>query len=224
MLSRLLPLATVAALALSACAGPGPVASPSAAPTMATATPTPSSAPDEGPAELVLRGAGVELYDSAGTLLGSFVWADETAVALAVLERAFGPAPAPVINQGDGTHYADYEVYDFSGVLYFSAVGLEKPRDEYFLPATVQVDVAEIGSVSIRTVDGIRVGVPGADVLALSPALDYPHSEGIAYLLDPVDVSLVNDPQSATDMVAAVVGQADRVVRLIAPYPSRSFV
>lgn len=171
-----------------------------------------------------MRGAGIELYDSDGALLGSFVWADETEAALEVLELAFGPAPAPGLNLGDGTHYADYETYDFGGVLYFSAIGLEKPRDEYFLPATVQVDVAEIGSVSIRTVDGIRVGGPGADVRALSPALDYPHAEGIAYLLDPVDASLVDVPDEATDMVAAVVGQADRVVRLIAPYPSRTFV
>lgn len=223
MRTRLAAVAALSLVALVGCSNPAPVVTPTAA---APAT-SPSAAPEPEeatPSELVVRGAGVELYDTDGALVGSFVWADETETALEVLELAFGPAPIPGLNVGDGTHYADYETYDFGGLLYFSAIDLGKPRNEYFLPATVQVDAAQIGEVSIRTVDGLRVGGSGADVRALSPALDYPHTHGIAYLLDPVDPARVNDPEDATDMVAAVVGEADRVVRLIAPYPSRSFV
>ena len=223
MRTRLVALTTLALVALVGCSNPAPVATP----TPAAPASSPSATPEPEapvPAEVVVRGGGVELYDSDGTLIGSFVWADETDAALEVLELAFGPAPAPGLNVGDGSHYADFETYDFGGLLYFSAVGLEKPRNEYFLPATVQIDSGEIGTVSIRTIDGIHVGGSGADVRALSPALDYPHAEGVAYLLDPVDPSRVSDPEDATDMVAAVVGQGDRVVRLIAPYPSRSFV
>lgn len=223
MRTRLAAVAALSLVALAGCSTPAPVVTPTAAaPAISpSVTPEPEVAV---PSELVVRGAGVELYDTDGTLVGSFVWADETEAALEVLELAFGPAPAPGLNLGDGTHYADYETYDFDGLLYFSAIDLGKPRNEYFLPATVQIDAAEIDGVSIRTVDGISVGGPGADVRALSPALDYPHAEGVAYLLDPVDPSRVSDPEDATDMVAAVVGAADRVVRLMAPYPSRSFV
>jgi len=226
MTLRLVPIAALAMLALVGCT-PAPV-SPAASPPPAAESPSsaPSTEPDPVPAELVVRGGGVELYDSEDALVGSFIWADETAVALEVLELAFGPAPEPSIRTGDGTHYADYEAYEFlGGFSYFSAINLEKPRAEYFLPSSVQVDTGEpINGVSIRTVDGLQVGGTLADVQALSPALNYEHPLGTAYLVDPVDASVVTDPENATDMVAAIVDGDGTLMRISAPYPSRSFI
>ncbi len=225
---RLLALAALAVLSLTACAAPAPSSTPAAAPAAASATPspTPTTPSTPVPAELVVRGAGVQLYDSAGSEIGAFAWADETATALAVLELAFGPAPAPSIRAGDGTHYADYEAYEFpGGFTYFTAIDLEKPRAEYFLPSSVQVDTGEpINGVSIRTFDGLQVGGTLAEVLALSPALNYEHPLGTVYLVDPVDAAVVADPENATDMVAAIIDGDGTLMRIIAPYPSRSFI
>lgn len=225
---RLLALAALAVLSLTACAAPAPSSTPTAAPAAASATPSPTPTTPSAPvpAELVVRSVGVQLYDSAGAEIGAFAWADETATALAVLELAFGPAPVPSIRAGDGTHYADYEAYEFlGGFTYFTAINLEKPRAEYFLPATVQVDTGEpINGVSIRTGDGLRVGGTLAQVLALSPPLNYPHALGTAYLVDPADPALVTDLENSTDMVAAVVDGDGTIMRISAPYPSRSLI
>jgi len=168
MRTRLAAVAALSLVTLVGCSTPAPVVTPTAAPvTSPSATPEPEAAV---PNELVVRGAGVELYDTDGTLVGSFIWADETETALEVLELAFGPAPAPGTRTGDGTHYADYDSYDFMGFIYFTATNLEKPRNEYFLPSSVQVDTGEpINGVRVRTLDQLAVGGTLADVLAASP-------------------------------------------------------
>lgn len=208
-------------MALTGCTPTSPT--PTSAPTTEPKpVDDPTAAPTPTPAELVVGGGGVELYDSEGTLIGSFIWSDETDDSLEVLELAFGPAPEPGLNPGDGGHYADYATYDFAGVIYYTAVNLEKPRDEYFAPATVQIDTGEpINGVRVLTTDGLRVGGTLDEVLALSPPLNYPHSLGTAYLVDPVDPAKVTQPDDFTDMVALIVDPDGTLMRIIAPYPSR---
>lgn len=223
MTSRLFALAALAVLGLTGCASP--VTTPTTAPTVVEPSSTPSPEPEAVPAELVVRGGGVELYDSEGALVGTFIWADETETALEVLELAFGPAPPPGLREGDGTHYADFASYDFMGFIYFSAVGLEKPRNEYFLPSIVQVDTGEpINGVSIRTVDDLTVGGDLADVLAAAPSLDYPDPVGTAYLFDAVDPSKIALLDDFTDMVAVMVDPDGTIMRIVAPYQSRSLI
>jgi len=223
---RLLALATLAVISLSGCAAPAPVAAPAPAPTVTEPSSTPTPEPAEPvPADLVVRGGGVELYGSDGQLMGSFVWADETETALAVLELAFGPSREPTLRDGDGTHFSDFAVYDFSGVTYFTAVNLEKPRTEYFLPSVVQVDTGEpIDGVSIRTIDDLTVGGDLAAVLAASPSLDYPDPLGTAYLFDAVDPSKIPLLDDFTDMVAVMVDPDGTIMRIVAPYQSRSLI
>lgn len=225
-LLALVSAAALAAVALTACAGPAPAAAPSSAPPAAAApTPTASTAPAAVPAELVVTSSGVELYDSVGALVDSFEWPDETADALAVLELAFGPAPTPTVRIGDSGHYSDVEEYAFAGgFTYFSAINLGKPRAEYFLPSSVQVDTGEqINGVSIRTAEGLQVGETLADVQALAPPRQYDHPLGIVYLVDPEVPSLVFSADEATDMVAAIVDPDGTLMRIIAPYPSQIF-
>ena len=218
----MLTIALLAAVGLAGCATSSPAAVPSPTATEAApATPTPD---EPVPADLVVRGSGVELYDSEGTLVGSFIWSDETVAALTVLELAFGPAPAPGFRAGDGTHVADFDTYDFGGIIYGTAAGLEKPRTDYFLPSWVEITSGvPINGVSIRTVDGLRVGDPLADVLALSPALTDPHPGGTSYKIDPVDPALVADLEQSTDMVSVVVDGAGIIAVIDAPRQSRTF-
>ena len=223
MTRRLLAIAALAVFGLSGCTAPAPATSSTAAPVAALPSSTPTPDPVAPvPAELVVRGAGVELYDSDGALVGSFVWADETAEALEVLELAFGPAPTPGTRTGDGTHFANYDSFDFMGFTYFTATNLEKPRNEYFLPSSVQVDTGEpINGVSIRTLDDLTVGGELADVLAASPPLNYPDALGTAYLVDAVDPAKIPVLDDFTDMVAAVVDPDGTIMRIVAPYQSR---
>ena len=221
MTARLATLAALVIVGLAGCASAAPVSTPTTAPPVVQPSPTATPEPVV-PAELVVRGAGVELYDSEGTQIGSFIWADETADALEVLELAFGLAPTPGTRTGDGTHFADFDSYDFTGFIYFSANNLDKPRNEYFLPSTVQVDTGEpINGVSIRTLDELAVGGTLAEVLALSPAINYVEALGTAYLVDAVDPAKVLDLDHSTDMVAAVVDPDGTIVRILAPYQSR---
>lgn len=165
-------------------------------------------------AGLVVRGGGIELYDSNATLIDSFLWSDETAEALAVLELAFGPAPVPGVREGDGSHYPDYDTYDFGGFVYGTAVGISKPRTEEFLPSWVNVTTrAPINGVSIYTVDGLHVGTPLEQVLALlaDPGLTRPAWQGTAYLFDPVD------PTRNSNTVSLVVDESGVVVLIDAP-------
>ena len=219
---RLLAVAALAVLGLTGCTAPAPVSTPTAAPRAEAPSSTPSPEPEAAPADLVVRGGGVELYDSDGALVGSFVWADETGTALEVLELAFGPAPAPGTRTGDGAQFATYDSYDFMGFTYFTATNLEKPRNEYFLPSSVQVDTGEpINGVSIRTLDNLTVGGDLADVLAASPPLNYPDALGTAYLVDAVDPAKIPVLDDFTDMVAAIVDSDGTLVRIAAPYMSR---
>ncbi len=222
---RLLAVAALAVLGLTGCTAPAPVSTPTAAPAAEAPSNTPSPEPEAAPADLVVRGGGVELYDSDGALVGSFVWADETETALEVLELAFGPAPTPGLREGDGTHYADFATYDFVGLTYFTAIDLEKPRTEYFLPSVVQVDTGElINGVRIRTVDDLSVGGTAADVLAASPQLEYPDPLGTAYLFDAVDPSKISALDDFTDMVAVLVDPDGFIMRIVAPYQSRALI
>lgn len=195
---------------------------------MPSTTPSASSSPDATaepeavPAELAIGNRGVQLYDSDGAEIGAFAWADETTTALAVLEQAFGAAPTPTINPGDGTHFADYEVYTFAGgVTYYSAINLEKPRAEYHLPSSIIIEAAgPINGVAFRTTQGLQIGGTLAQVLALSPVDSSTHPLGTLYMLDPVDPSLIGDPENSTDTVGVIVNGAGTVVRIAAPYES----
>jgi hypothetical protein len=224
MLSRILPIALIATLALTACSSPAPVATPSAgaASSSSTPSPTPTPEPEAVPAELVVLNVGVQLYDSEGTEIGAFSWADEATRALDVLEVAFGEPVSTGLIPGDGTHTADYETYTFEGGLtYYTAINLEKPRNEFHAPSIVRVDPStdDVG-VTIHTPQGLEVGGTQAEVLALSPVANRRHMLGTVYMIDPVDPSLVSAPEDSTDTIGIIVDAAGVIVQIMTPYPT----
>ncbi|MFM2352685.1 MAG: hypothetical protein RLZZ608_91 [Actinomycetota bacterium] len=224
MLSRILPVALIATLALSACAAPAPVASPSAAAASSSSAPSPTSTPEPEPvpAELVVLNVGVQLYDSAGTEIGAFAWADEAPRALEVLELAFGAPVSTGLIPGEGAHTADYETYTFEGgVTYYTAINLEKPRNEFHAPSIVRVDPStDDVDVTIRTPQGLEVGGTQAEVLALSPVANRRHMLGTVYLIDPVDPSLVSAPEDSTDTIGIIVDAGGVIVQIMTPFPT----
>jgi hypothetical protein len=224
MLSRILPLALIATLALSACSTPTPAASPSAAAASSSSTASPASTPEPEPvpAELVVLNVGVQLYDSEGTEIGAFAWADEAPRALDVLELAFGAPVTTGLIPGDGGHNADYETYTFKGGLtYFTAINLEKPRSEFHAPSIVRIDPStDDVDVTIRTPQGLEVGGTQAAVLALSPVANRLHMLGTVYMIDPVDPSIVGAAEDSTDTIGIVVDAAGVIVEIMSPFPT----
>jgi len=172
------------------------------------------------PAELVISTVGVQLYDSEGTEIGAFAWADEATTALPVLETAFGDPSATGLVPGDGSHYADYETYTYTGgFMYYTAINLGKPRSEYHAPSSVRVDASgPINGVVVRTSRDLKVGSPLAHVLALSPALNRPHPLGTVYMLDPLEPAAVGDPEDSTDTVGVIVNSSGSISVIIAPW------
>ncbi len=174
------------------------------------------------PAELVVLNVGVQLYDSEGTEIGAFGWADEATRALQVLELAFGAPVSTGLIPGEGAHTADYETYTFEGGLtYYTAVNLGKPRNEFHTPAIVRVDPStDDTGVDIQTPQGLQVGGTLAEVLALSPVANRPHILGTVYMIDPVDPSIVGAAEDSTDTIGIIVDGAGAIVEIMTPFPT----
>ncbi len=221
---RLTATLALAAVALAGCAS-SPSAGPAAAPAPSSSAPSASPSPqveETSPAELVIRGWGVELLDDESDVMASFVWADAPDEALAVLEMAFGPAPDPYIEPGDGTHIADFESYDFGGLIYQTAL-IEKDREDYFLPSIIRITSSgPVNGVSLAAPGGLAPGDSLDRALALEPAdrRDYFPEGHEALLFDPVDPASFGEEAGGTDTVAALVDPSGIVVELRAPFPS----
>jgi len=213
----------LASLMITGCASAAPTGSAAAPPT--GSTPSPSASPQEeqpAPAELVVRGWGVELLDQESEVMASFAWDDAPDDALALLELAFGPAPDPYIERGDGTHIADFEVYDFGGLVYQTAL-IEKDREDYFLPSIIRVTASgPLNGVRLAAPGGLAAGDSLEFALALEPVDRRDHvPEGHeALLFDPVDPAALGEEAGGTDTVAALVDPSGVVVELRAPFPS----
>ncbi len=221
----LVALAVAAAAALTACA---PTSSGPARPTPASTAPasTPAPTPDQGPsaAAVVVDGDGFDVVDTAGVVVFEHAWADEVDPAVAALTDAFGSVAETSFEDGDDTHVADYDVYTWGGFALGDAVGLEQPREDYFLPSWVRVETAAVGDVAIRSRSGLGVGSSVAEVAAVEPVVreQADAATPAVYRIDAADPSLtleqLSPPADPTDMVGLVADAADAViVRLAAP-------
>lgn len=221
---RLTATLALAALALTGRAS-SPPAGPAAAPQPSSSAPSESPSPEveeQSPAELVVRGWGVEILDEESDVMASFVWADAPDDALAILEMAFGPAPDPYIEPGDGTHIADFESYDFGGLIYQTAL-IENHREDYFLPSVLRITASgPLNGVRLAAPGGLAPGDSLDSALALEPTdrRDYFPEGHEALLFDPVDPASFGEEAGGTDTVAALVDPSGIIVELRAPFPS----
>lgn len=163
-----LACASALALALSACAAPTPAATATNTPSItpsASATPTPE--PAAQPASIVISSAGFTILDANNQALGEFDYFEgDATAAIAALTTAFGSAP--VESEFGSTNHPE------SNSIISSWAGFElrdRDADASYpdVPSfSVDVTTAEINGVSIRTTDGVQVGMPLVQVEPLS--------------------------------------------------------
>ncbi|MFF2277290.1 hypothetical protein [Agromyces sp. NPDC058126] len=211
-----LTLIALAAVALAGCAATAPApATPAPSETPAASSSTPEPAEPET-AEIVVDGSGFSLVDTDGSTTFTHVWADEVAPAVAALTGAFGADPVVSVRDGSGGHYVDFDLYTWGAFTLGDAVGLEKPRADYFLPSLVEVTAPEVEGVAVRSASGPTVGSPVSEVAAVTPLVH----EQSDYRIDPVDPSLVPPTPGGeiTDMVGLRADESDTsIVMLKAP-------
>lgn len=224
-----LAAATLVALALAGCTA-GNAADPTTsvpAPSSYSAQPTSTSEPEPAIAELVIAGGGFTLVDADGEVDFTHHWADEVGPAVAALEEAIGVAPEVGFEEHSGGHLADFDRYDWDGLTLGDAVGLEKPRTDYFLPSWLEATAPSIAGIAVRSTSGVTVGSSVASVVTIEPHLREDWADAsmtVVYKVDPVDPGLVDSTTEATDMVGAFADDADMTIeRLRAPAQSRTF-
>lgn len=215
--------AVIASVALAGCSAPSDNgdASTETAPASAStgAAPAPSASATEEPeapastAEAItLSRDGFVILDDEGSDLFRYTWVSDAAPAVEALQEAFGEEPIVAVIAGDGTHYPDYTSYTWGGFTFFDWVDAGgKPRGEYMLPAFVQIVTADVDGIELRTDEGLQVGSPIADVIALEPTFSFPGYEvgEEFYFLDapPSDQSSVSGPAIRVVVEGDVVTQ-----------------
>ncbi|UOQ88579.1 hypothetical protein MUN74_15085 [Agromyces endophyticus] len=212
----LIALAAVALAGCTASAPPSATQAPSQTETPAATSEAPEPAEPEI-AEIVVDGTGFSLVDTEGTTTFTHLWADEVDAAVAALTDAFGADPVTSVRDGSGGHYVDFDLYTWGEFTLGDAVGLEKPRTDYFLPSLVEVTAPEVEGIAVRSASGPTVGSPTSEVAAVSPLV---HDEA-DYRIDPEDPSLIppTPPRGdITDMVGLRPDESDTtIVMLTAP-------
>lgn len=201
---------------------PSPVPSSSSSTDPATSTPEPGAAV----AELVLDGSGFSLVDADGDVDFTHHWADEVGPAVVALEAAIGHPPVMGFEEHSGGHLADFDRYEWDGLTLGDAVGLEKPRTDYFLPSWIEATAPTIAGIAVRTTSGVTVGSPVTSVVAIEPRLreQWTETSPVVYKVDAVDPAVLDMETEATDTVGAFADPADATIeRLRAPVLSRQF-
>ncbi|MFF2494744.1 hypothetical protein [Agromyces sp. NPDC058064] len=209
-----LTLIALAAAALAGCAAtaPAPATTPSPAESPVESSSTPEPAEPET-AEIVVDGSGFSLVDADGATTFTHLWPDEVAPAVAALTEAFGADPVMSLRDGSGGHYADFDLYTWGDFTLGDAVGLEKPRADYFLPSLVEVAAPEIEGIAVRSASGPTVGSPVSEVVLVTPLVH----DGSDYRVDPVDPSLVPPTPGGetTDMVGLQADDGDTTIIML---------
>ncbi len=156
-----------------------PPAQPSAQPTdPAPSAPAPQEPTPPEASELRLAASGFTLVADDGSTMHEYTWAGDAAQAVAALTDAFGAAPAIDLQEGDRTHYPDYTVYEWDGLLFFDMVeGDGKPRDEYMQPSYLLVTADAVGDVGIVPEFGLGIGLTADEVRALGPDEEWDERE-----------------------------------------------
>lgn len=206
-----LTLIALTAVALAGCAATATMSpSPSASPLESSAAPDPA---EPETAEIVVDGSGFSLIHPDGATTFTHLWPDEVAPAVAALTEAFGADPVMSLRDGSGGHYADFDLYTWGEFTLGDAVGLEKPRADYFLPSLVEVTAPEIEGVAVRTASGPTVGSLVSEVATLTPLVH----EQSDYRIDPVDPSLVPPTPGGetTDMVTLRADESDTTIIML---------
>lgn len=166
-------LACVSALALSltACTAPTPPPATSEQSSSTSASPEASAeAQAEAPAEaasIEVSVDGIAILGAGGETIAEFGYFDaDAAPAIAALTEAFGAAPTESQSASTNHPESDSVNSEWSG-FELRDLAAETLHPDY-PNFTVRVTVPESNGISIRTTDGVHVGMPIAEVEPLS--------------------------------------------------------
>lgn len=173
-------------------------------------------------ADIVVSGSGFSILDSADVVLFSHRWPDEVGPAVAALEQAFGTAPAFSFREGDETHIADMNLYDWGGFILADAQDLPKAREDYAWPSTATITTTAINDIELRTTERVLVGDSVADIQPRAVS-EFKQADGSLILV----VELTNpqiDPnagESTNGIYVTTDPSATSIVEIFAPglYP-----
>lgn len=167
--SALIIVAITGVAALTGCSSlpappPALPLAPSSAPSAASsATPEPELIQRR----VVITATEIQLFGDEGTLTSTLTYFDATASVVAALTEQFHAAPVVTETPGRCCHTFPAVHYDWGGFkLSDDEKLMGKPTGPEF---TIGATAAEIGTVAIETVDGVRVGDLASEVAASHP-------------------------------------------------------
>lgn len=139
-------------------------------------TPTPDESVAPTPTAIAMAGTGFSLVDADGTPTFTFAWRDEVGPAVAALTAAFGSEPTTRVEPGDGSHYPDYTVYQWSGFSLFDMIPTTggTTRAEYAQPTYILYTKNEIGAIAVQSEFGLAIGMSVDAVRAIPPDDEWP--------------------------------------------------
>lgn len=204
-----------------AAAAPEPTSSSPAASAPASEGPspvpseTPSPSADASVRQITLTAEGFDAVDRDGNPAFSFAWSDEPEKSVATLTEAFGSEPTKGLQEGDGSHFPDYTLWQWPGFELGTMVETPegKTRTEYVAPALATFTANTVGNVEIVAEHGLRIGDPLDEARAAGPHEEFPSpfTDGPRLILEQ-DRSVITDPPT-TPRVSIIIDadQADRI-------------
>lgn len=224
VLVKKLLLAAVVTLTLAGCATAAP-ADPVASPSAPSSSPTPTPTQDAAePAAIVIGPAGFAVHAASDEVLTEVRWDAEPEALLAALDLAFDAEPGEEFSPGDGSHIADSDVYRWVG-LSLGIARMERPRQDYFQPASMHVEAAVVEGIEIRTRGGLKVGSRPSSAPDFAGALRQDWADGrIMFKVDPEYPELIDAEHESTRMVGLLAeGEGEPIEEIFAPEYSKLF-
>lgn len=210
------PAPTSSSPATSAPASEGPSPAPSE---------TPSPSADASVRQITLTAEGFDAVDRGGNPVFSFAWSDEPETAVAALSEAFGSEPTKGLQDGDGSHFPDYTLWQWSGFELGTMVETPdgKTRTEYDAPAFATFTANAVGDVEIVAEFGLRIGDPLDEARAAGPHEEFPSpfTDGQRLILEQ-DRSVTTDPPTTPRVSIIIDGdKADRISSIAYQFASK---
>lgn len=157
------------------------------------------------------------VVDADGVEHISFAWHDDPAEIVDDLASLIGVPPVASEQIGDGSHVADFDIYEWEGMTFRIARLDDELRERYYLASELVITSASVGDLDVRSTTGIRVGDSLADALA-SATVYHSRSSGdqVASWIDAVDPTVPIEGYESTACLLLISAVGDDVVLKIA--------
>ena len=204
--------AVSAALVLAACSSPAEPGATAASSPSPSASASASTAPTS---EAIVIGAETLAVVAADGQTREFDYFDDREAAIEALTTVLGePRQEPAETDG-----SEPVRYDWGGFVLTDQVG-DGDREGYSTDYSVTASAASVGGVPIRTVDGVAVGDPFAEIDASDGDAPEEHLDadtGTSFTWARVDVVALDGLHDGANVGVALTGSGDVVEEVDAP-------